>query len=127
MGKTDNNIPGAPLTPREKQVADEVMEGHTNREIAKTFGLSYETVKEHVQHILAKFDVDRRELIAIRLMKEKLTGEVLGKDFVKRFDQMAAAAEQTADELKRQVESMRALVGTAIRRLKKGKRQSRTR
>ena len=56
-------------------------------------------------------------------MKEKLTGETLGKDFVKQFDQMAAEAEQTADDLKRQVESMRALVGTAIRHLrKKGKR-----
>jgi hypothetical protein len=50
-------------------------------------------------------------------------GEALRMDFVKQFDQMAAAAEQTADELKRQVESMRDLVSTAMRRLsKKGKR-----
>jgi hypothetical protein len=57
------------------------------------------------------------------MMKEKLTGESLGKDFVKQFDQLAAAAEQTADELKRQVDSMRDLVGTAMRQLsKKGKR-----
>jgi DNA-binding CsgD family transcriptional regulator len=114
---------GAPLTPRERQVADEIMEGRTNKEIAKTLGVSYETVKEHVQHILVKYGVDRRELVAIRLMKEKLTGESLGKDFVKHFDQMAAAAERAADELKRQVESMRELVSTAVRRLsKKGKR-----
>src|SRR4051794_40588958 len=80
---------GAPLTPRERQVADEIMAGQTNKEIAKSLGVSYETVKEHVQHILIKYGVDRRELVAIRLMKEKLTGESLGKDFVKQFDQVA--------------------------------------
>jgi hypothetical protein len=57
------------------------------------------------------------------LLKEKLTGESLGKDFVKQFDQMAAEVEQTADELKRQVESMRDLVGTAIRQLTKKRKR----
>jgi DNA-binding CsgD family transcriptional regulator len=123
MSKRASDTAGAPLTPREKQVADEIMKGHTNKEIAKTLGVSYETVKEHVQNILIKYGVDRRELVAIRMMKESLTGESLGKDFVKQFDQMAAAVEQSAAELNRQVQSMRALVGTAMRRLKKkGKR-----
>ena len=123
MAKRPSDIPGVLLTPREREVADEIMKGSTNKEIAKALGVSYETVKEHVQHILVKYGAPRRELIAIRLLKEELTGEALGKDFVKQFDQMAAAAEQTADELKRQVESMRDLVGTAMRRLsKKGKR-----
>jgi molybdenum-dependent DNA-binding transcriptional regulator ModE len=94
-----------------------------NKETSKLLGISYETVKEHVAHILSKHGVDRRELIIIRLMKERLTGESLGKEFVKQFDKMAAEVEETADELKRQVESMRDLVGTAMRRLnKKGKR-----
>jgi predicted ArsR family transcriptional regulator len=99
------------------------MLGRTNKEIAKSLGVSYETVKEHVQNILAKYDVPSREHIAIRLMKETLTAEALGKDFVKQFDQLATTAEQTADELKRQVEEMRDLVGTAMHWLsKKGKR-----
>src|SRR3954471_22094240 len=123
MAKRLSDIPGVRLSPREREVAEGIMEGRTNKEIANTLGISYETVKEHAQHILSKYDAPRRELIAIRLLKEELTGEALGKDFVKRFDQIAAAAEQTADELKRQVESMRDLVGTAMRRLsKKGKR-----
>jgi DNA-binding CsgD family transcriptional regulator len=45
MEKRDSDIPGAPLTPRERQVADEIMEGSTNKEISKTLGISYETVK----------------------------------------------------------------------------------
>jgi DNA-binding CsgD family transcriptional regulator len=123
MAKRPRDIPGVRLSPREREVAEEITKGSTNKEIAKTLGISYETVKEHVQHILVKYDAPRRELIAIRLLKEELTGDALGKDFVKQFDQMAAAAEQTADELKRQVKSMRDLVGTAMRRLsKKGNR-----
>lgn len=104
-------------------MAEEITKGRTNKEIAKTLGISYETVKEHVQHILVKNDVSRRELIAIRLLKEELTGEPLGRDFVKRFDQMAATAEQTADELKRQVESMRELVATAMSRVSKNEKR----
>ena len=123
MVKRPNDTEGAPLTPRERQVADGIMEGHSNKEIAKSLGVGYETVKEHVQHILIKYGVDRRELVAIRLMKEKLTGESLGKEFVKQFNQMAATAEQTADELKRQVESMRDLVATAMRQLSKKRKR----
>jgi DNA-binding CsgD family transcriptional regulator len=123
MATRPSEPPRVTLTPRERDVADEIMKGSSNKEIAKTLGISYETVKEHVQHILVKYDAPRREVIAIRLLKEELTGEALGKDFVKQFDQMADAAEHAADELKRQVESMRDLVGTAMRRLsKKGKR-----
>ena len=123
MSIRENVIAGDPLSPREQQVAFEVLKGHTNKEIAKTLGLTYETVKDHVQHILIKFGVDRRELIAIRLMKETLTSESLGKDFVARFDRMAAEAERMANELKRQVESMRALISAAVKNSnKKGKR-----
>ena len=57
MSKRASNTPGARLTPREKQVADQIMKGHTNKEIAKTLGLRYETIKEHVQHILIKYGV----------------------------------------------------------------------
>jgi DNA-binding CsgD family transcriptional regulator len=119
MGKRDSAFLGAPLSQREQQVAHEIMKGHTNKEIAKTLGLGYETIKEHVGNILAKYGYDRRELIVSRLMKETLTAETLGKDFMKQFDQMAAAVEQTADELKQQVESMRTLVSTAMRHLNK--------
>ena len=46
-----------PLTKRENEVLKQLAFGLTNKEIAQALGISYETVKEHVQHILRK---DRR-------------------------------------------------------------------
>jgi DNA-binding NarL/FixJ family response regulator len=55
----------APLTPREGEVLRDVCEGLTNLEIAQRLGISYETVKEHVQHILRKIGVGDRTQAAI--------------------------------------------------------------
>ena len=41
-----------PLTRRESEVLEQLAHGLTNKEIALALGISYETVKEHVQHIL---------------------------------------------------------------------------
>jgi DNA-binding NarL/FixJ family response regulator len=46
-----------PLTQRESEVLRQMALGLTNKEIAKMLGISYETVKEHVQHILRKIGV----------------------------------------------------------------------
>jgi len=43
-----------PLTEREAQVLRHMAGGLTNKQIADALGISYETVKEHVQHILGK-------------------------------------------------------------------------
>ncbi len=48
--------PGTParLTPREVQVLQLIVQGRSNKEIAKTLGISLDTVKEHVHNILSK-------------------------------------------------------------------------
>lgn len=45
------------LTPREQQVTALICLGYTNREIAARLHISPETVKSHVRHALAKFDL----------------------------------------------------------------------
>ena len=55
----------APLTQRETEVLARLAEGFTNKDIAKALHISYETVKEHVQHILLKIGVTDRTQAAI--------------------------------------------------------------
>ena len=51
------------LTEREQEVTALACMGCRNYEIADTLGISYETVKTHLQNIFTKFDIrSRREL-----------------------------------------------------------------
>jgi DNA-binding NarL/FixJ family response regulator len=59
--RNDNN----PLTDREIQVLCHVSQGLSNTEIGKALGISVETVKEHVQNIIRKLDVDDRTQAAV--------------------------------------------------------------
>jgi DNA-binding NarL/FixJ family response regulator len=54
-----------PLTKRESEVLNQLALGLTNKEIAQTLHISYETVKEHVQHILRKVGVSDRTQAAV--------------------------------------------------------------
>ncbi|MDO4557827.1 MAG: response regulator transcription factor [Planctomycetia bacterium] len=54
-----------PLTRRECEVLRHLSTGMSNREIAATLHISYETVKEHVQHILRKLGVSDRTQAAV--------------------------------------------------------------
>jgi DNA-binding CsgD family transcriptional regulator len=54
-----------PLTPREREVAELVAHGLTNREIAARLYLSERTAQNHVQHILTKLDLSNRSQIAV--------------------------------------------------------------
>ncbi|MFN7874193.1 MAG: LuxR C-terminal-related transcriptional regulator [Pirellula sp.] len=63
---------GVPLTKRESDVLEKLASGMTNREIATAFGISYETVKEHVQHILRKIGVSDRTQAAVWAVRNKL-------------------------------------------------------
>ncbi len=62
----------APLTLRESEVLKQVTLGATNRQIADTLGISYETVKEHVQHVLEKVGVDDRTPAAVWAVRRGL-------------------------------------------------------
>ncbi|MEM9828654.1 MAG: response regulator transcription factor [Planctomycetota bacterium] len=61
-----------PLTQRESEVLRQMANGLTNKEIAKILGISYETVKEHVQHILRKIGVSDRTQAAVWAVRKKL-------------------------------------------------------
>lgn len=54
-----------PLTRREMEVLSRIVEGHTNKRIAVELSISYETVKEHVQHLLKKIGVTDRTQAAV--------------------------------------------------------------
>ncbi|RED66435.1 response regulator [Cohnella phaseoli] len=51
---------GGGLTPRERDILQEVARGQTNREIAALLGLSEHTVKNHLKNILQKLHLDNR-------------------------------------------------------------------
>jgi DNA-binding NarL/FixJ family response regulator len=60
------------LTKRESEVIKQLALGLTNKEIAKALGISYETVKEHVQHILYKLNVSDRTQAAVWAVRNNL-------------------------------------------------------
>ncbi len=62
----------APLTRRESEVLRQLAHGLTNKEIAQALGISYETVKEHVQHILRKVGVADRTQAAVWAVRKGL-------------------------------------------------------
>jgi two-component system nitrate/nitrite response regulator NarL len=53
------------LTPREMEVVACIVEGCSNRDIAKQFGLSEETVKRHLSNIFDKTGVSTRLELAM--------------------------------------------------------------
>lgn len=61
-----------PLTQRETEVLGQLAFGLTNKEIAQVLGISYETVKEHVQHVLQKIGVSDRTQAAVWAVRKGL-------------------------------------------------------
>ncbi len=61
-----------PLTQRESEVLRQLAYGLTNKQIAEALDISYETVKEHVQHILRKVGVTDRTQAAVWAVRNEL-------------------------------------------------------
>ncbi len=61
-----------PLTQRESEVLRQLAYGLTNKQIAEALDISYETVKEHVQHILRKVGVTDRTQAAVWAVRNQL-------------------------------------------------------
>lgn len=61
--------PLQPLTPRELEVLELMALGRTNREIAGDFVISRGTVKNHVEHIIAKLGVSDRTQAVVRSLE----------------------------------------------------------
>lgn len=57
-----------PLTPRELEVLELVALGLTNREVAEDFVISVGTVKNHVEHIIAKLGASDRTQAVVRAL-----------------------------------------------------------
>jgi DNA-binding NarL/FixJ family response regulator len=60
------------LTQREGEVLRQLAKGLTNKQIADALHISYETVKEHVQHILGKIGVTDRTQAAVWAVRKEL-------------------------------------------------------
>jgi DNA-binding CsgD family transcriptional regulator len=60
---------GDPLTPREREIAELVSAGITNRAIATQLVLSERTVEGHVRNILAKLQLTNRTELAARTLR----------------------------------------------------------
>jgi two-component system nitrate/nitrite response regulator NarL len=57
------------LTPREQQVADAIARGLSNKEIAAEFGISIETVKQHLSSIYSKLSMTGRVMLAVHVVR----------------------------------------------------------
>ncbi len=60
------------LTQRESEVLHQLAHGLTNKQIAEVLGISYETAKEHVEHILRKIGVSDRTQAAVWAVRQGL-------------------------------------------------------
>jgi two-component system nitrate/nitrite response regulator NarL len=62
----------AALTQREHEVLVLLVEGDTNREIARKLGIHEQTVKDHVSALCRKFHVRRRVVLAVAAIRAGL-------------------------------------------------------
>lgn len=59
------------LTEREREILQLLAEGESNKAIAKTLGISNDTVKQHVRHILTKLNLTSRVEAAVMFAVEQ--------------------------------------------------------
>jgi DNA-binding CsgD family transcriptional regulator len=59
------------LTARERQMAEAVARGLSNRQIAGEFGISAETVKRHLASIYGKLAIRGRVALAIHVVQSR--------------------------------------------------------
>ena len=78
-GPDPADLAGAPrtvhLTSREREVAELIVQGRTNREIAEALVLSERTVDSHVRNIMGKLEINSQAQIAARAIQHGLGGD----------------------------------------------------
>jgi len=62
------------LTGRERQILDHVATGMSNKAIARALGISHDTVKLHVRHILSKLNLSSRVEAAVFAVEARSAG-----------------------------------------------------
>ena len=70
------------LTEREREIIQLLARGESNKAIAQSLSISYDTVKQHVRHILTKLNLSSRVKAAVLFAKE---GEVSREDSASRY------------------------------------------
>lgn len=68
-GILSENLGSEELTPSEQKILELIVEGQSNKEIARNFNISENTVKTHVKNILGKLGVDDRTAAATSAIK----------------------------------------------------------
>lgn len=61
------------LTEREREILDLLAQGMSNKAIAKALDISYDTVKLHVRHVLAKLNLSSRVEAAIFAVEHRVS------------------------------------------------------
>ncbi|HVK30718.1 MAG TPA: LuxR C-terminal-related transcriptional regulator [Nocardioides sp.] len=72
--------PSGSLTPRERQIAELVATGATNKDIASTLVISKRTAETHVEHILTKLGFTNRGQISAWVTEQSESGGSGGSD-----------------------------------------------
>jgi len=60
------------ITPRQQEIISKIVSGHSNKEIARQFSLSEETVKRHLTNIFDKLGVSNRLELAVFALHHEL-------------------------------------------------------
>ncbi|MFW6118061.1 MAG: LuxR C-terminal-related transcriptional regulator [Chloroflexota bacterium] len=60
----------SPLTPRESEILNYVTQGYLNKQIAELLGVSEHTIKNHINSILRKLNVNARSQAVVVAMKK---------------------------------------------------------
>jgi DNA-binding NarL/FixJ family response regulator len=68
----NDSLPVESLTQRERQMAQAVTRGLRNRQIAREFDISEETVKKHLATIYGKLAISGRVALAVQVLRSGL-------------------------------------------------------
>jgi DNA-binding NarL/FixJ family response regulator len=69
--QTHETVYAEPLTTRERQVAEAIARGLSNKQIALEFGISTETVKRHLASIYSKLALPGRVALALHVVRSR--------------------------------------------------------
>jgi DNA-binding NarL/FixJ family response regulator len=72
-------VPNQELTPREREVLEQVRQGKSNKEIASAISIAENTVKNHIKNIFAKLHLENRVQAATYALRIKATSSPPGK------------------------------------------------
>ncbi|MEU7769470.1 helix-turn-helix transcriptional regulator, partial [Nocardia sp. NPDC049190] len=68
-------IDPAALTARERDIADRIVQGYTNREIAAELYISPKTVEKHLARVFTKLGTSSRSGVAAAMNRDRTTSE----------------------------------------------------